>query len=261
MKLILTADVSGLGGPGDQVEVKDGYGRNYLLPRGLAILATRGAAKHVQSIRRAQDTRRVRDLDHAKEIKAALESLTVTLMAKAAPGSGKLFGSVTTADVVSAVRSAGGPLLDPHGAIKHWSEYDRGGHFAAMEVPDLLAADLREFCRPLPCFRQQPIGFVAGPQARARAGHAVGRDRRNSSTATGPKEMEASVTRRSIISTRHAGVILQQVVHSRYTGTDLLIPVPIRTLSTGCPQVLGALWLAGARHPQAVHICFPKAVC
>ena len=40
-------------------------------------------------------------------------------------------------------------LLDPHGAIKHWSEYDRGGHFAAMEVPDLLAADLREFCRPL----------------------------------------------------------------------------------------------------------------
>ena len=112
MKLILTADVSGLGGPGDQVEVKDGYGRNYLLPRGLAVLATKGAAKHVQSIRRAQDIRRVRDLDHAKEIKAALESLTVTLKAKAAPGSGKLFGSVTTADVVSAVRSAGGPLLD-----------------------------------------------------------------------------------------------------------------------------------------------------
>jgi large subunit ribosomal protein L9 len=112
MKLILTADVSGLGGPGDQVEVKDGYGRNYLLPRGLAIMATKGAAKHVQSIRRAQDVRRVRDLDHAKEIKAVLEDLNVALKAKAAPGSGKLFGSVTTADVVSAVRTAGGPLLD-----------------------------------------------------------------------------------------------------------------------------------------------------
>jgi len=62
MKLILTADVSGLGGPGDIVEVKDGYGRNYLLPRSLAIVATKGAAKQVEVIRRAQETRRVRDL-------------------------------------------------------------------------------------------------------------------------------------------------------------------------------------------------------
>ena len=112
MKLILTTDVSGLGGPGDIVEVKDGYGRNYLLPRGLAILATKGAEKNVRTIRRAQDARRVRDLDHAKELKGILESLNVTLKAKAAPGSGKLFGSVTTNDVVSAVKAAGGPTLD-----------------------------------------------------------------------------------------------------------------------------------------------------
>ncbi|GAA1267538.1 50S ribosomal protein L9 [Saccharothrix xinjiangensis] len=113
MKLILTADVTGLGGPGDIVEVKDGYGRNYLLPRGLAILATKGAAKQVEVIRRAQDTRRVRDLDHAKELKASLEGLgSVTLKAKAASGSKKLFGSVTSSDVVSAVRAAGGPALD-----------------------------------------------------------------------------------------------------------------------------------------------------
>lgn len=112
MKLILTTDVSGLGGPGDIVEVKDGYGRNYLLPRGLAIPATRGAEKNVRTIRRAQDARRVRDLDHAKELKAVLEDLNVTLRAKAAPGSGKLFGSVTSADVVSAVKAAGGPTLD-----------------------------------------------------------------------------------------------------------------------------------------------------
>ncbi|GLY48298.1 50S ribosomal protein L9 [Lentzea sp. NBRC 102530] len=113
MKLILTADVSGLGAPGDIVEVKDGYGRNYLLPRGLAIVATRGAQKQIQVITRAQDTRRVRDLDHAKEIKAALEGLGgVTLTAKAASGSKKLFGSVTNADVAAAVKSAGGPVLD-----------------------------------------------------------------------------------------------------------------------------------------------------
>ena len=113
MKLILTGDVPNLGAPGDIVEVKDGYGRNYLLPRGLAIVATRGAQKQIQVIQRAQDTRRVRDLDHAKELKAKLEGLGgVTLTAKAAAGSGKLFGSVTAADVAAAVKSSGGPVLD-----------------------------------------------------------------------------------------------------------------------------------------------------
>jgi large subunit ribosomal protein L9 len=113
MKLILTTDVTGLGAPGDTVEVKDGYGRNYLLPRGLAIAATKGAEKQVASIRRAQEIRRVRDLDHAKELKTALEGLgTVPLKAKANAGTKKLFGSVTSADVAGAIRSAGGPTLD-----------------------------------------------------------------------------------------------------------------------------------------------------
>lgn len=113
MKLILTADVDGLGAPGDIVEVKDGYGRNYLLPRRLAILATKGAEKQVQTIRRAQQARTVRDLDHANEIKVKLAGLgPVRLAARAAPGGGKLFGSVSAADIVAAVRSAGGPVLD-----------------------------------------------------------------------------------------------------------------------------------------------------
>ena len=113
MKLILTAEVDHLGAAGDTVEVKDGYGRNYLLPRGLAIVATRGAQRQADDIRRARETKTVRDLDHAKEIKTSLEGLgSVTLKAKSAAGSGKLFGSVTTSDVVSAVRAAGGPTLD-----------------------------------------------------------------------------------------------------------------------------------------------------
>jgi len=113
MKLILTTDVAGLGGPGDTVEVKDGYGRNFLLPRGFAIVATKGAEKQVATIRRAQEIRRVRDLDHAKELKAALEGLgIVKLKAKANAGTKKLFGSVTPADVAGAIRSAGGPTLD-----------------------------------------------------------------------------------------------------------------------------------------------------
>ena len=100
MKLILTADVDNLGAPGDTVEVKDGYGRNYLLPRGLAIVATRGAEKQVEGIRRAQEARAVRGLDHAKELKQAIEGLeSVSLSVKTAGDSGKLFGSVTAADV------------------------------------------------------------------------------------------------------------------------------------------------------------------
>jgi large subunit ribosomal protein L9 len=113
VKIILTADVPQLGGPGDLVQVKDGYARNYLLPRHLAIAATKGAEKQVATIRRAQQARQIRDLDHAREVASSLTSLgTVAVTAKAARSGGKLFGSITAADVVDAVRSAGGPLLD-----------------------------------------------------------------------------------------------------------------------------------------------------
>ncbi|OBK34100.1 50S ribosomal protein L9 [Mycobacterium sp. 1245111.1] len=113
MKLILTADVDHLGSVGETVEVKDGYGRNFLLPRGLAIVASRGAQKQADDIRRARDTKQVRDLEHANEIKAAIEGLgTVSLPVKTAGDSGKLFGSVTTSAVVTAIRKAGGPNLD-----------------------------------------------------------------------------------------------------------------------------------------------------
>ncbi len=112
MKLILTADVDNLGAPGDTVEVKDGYGRNYLLPRGLAIVATRGAQKQVEGIRRAQDARKVRDLDHANELKQAIEGLASVSLSVKTAGTGKLFGSVTQSDVATAIKSAGGPVLD-----------------------------------------------------------------------------------------------------------------------------------------------------
>jgi large subunit ribosomal protein L9 len=112
MKLILTSDVPNLGGPGDIVQVKDGYGRNYLLPRGLAVVATRGTEKQVAAIRRAQQNRQIRDLGHAREVAERLSALSVTVRARAAGDSGRLFGSVTAADIVEAVRAAGGPALD-----------------------------------------------------------------------------------------------------------------------------------------------------
>jgi large subunit ribosomal protein L9 len=111
MKIILTQEVTGLGTPGDVVEVKDGFGRNYLLPQGFAIPWTKGAEKQISLIKRARSAREIRDLGHANEVRTQLESLKVSLSARAGSG-GRLFGSVTPAEVVAAVRSAGGPELD-----------------------------------------------------------------------------------------------------------------------------------------------------
>ena len=142
MKLILTTDVEGLGGPGDIVEVKDGYGRNYLLPRQFAIVASKGAEKQVQTIRRAQKARAIRGLDHANEVKAELEKVSpVRLKAKAAAGSGKLFGSVTTTDVVSAVKAAGGPVLDKRAVELSGHIKTVGKHSVNVRLhPDVTAA-------------------------------------------------------------------------------------------------------------------------
>jgi large subunit ribosomal protein L9 len=103
MKLILTQEVTGLGGPGDVVEVKDGYGRNYLVPQGLATSWTRGGEKQVTQIKRARSKREVRDHDHAIEIKATLESAPIVISARAG-SEGRLFGSVTVTDIAEAIR-------------------------------------------------------------------------------------------------------------------------------------------------------------
>jgi large subunit ribosomal protein L9 len=111
MKLILTQEVTGLGGPGEVVEVKDGYGRNYLVPRGLAIAWTKGGEKQTATIKRAREVRDIADLGRADEVKSQLESLSVKLPVRAGE-SGRLFGSVTVADIVAAVGRAGGPQID-----------------------------------------------------------------------------------------------------------------------------------------------------
>ena len=107
MKLIFTQEVSSLGAPGDVVEVKDGYGRNYLIPRGVAIRWTKGAEKQIDSIKKARSVREVRDLDHADEIKAKLEARTVQVWS--GRRGGRLFGAVTVTDIVDAVKSSPAP--------------------------------------------------------------------------------------------------------------------------------------------------------
>src|SRR5579875_2407290 len=105
VKLILTREVAGLGLAGDVVDVADGYGRNFLVPRGAAIAWTKGAEKQIVQIKRARAAREIRDLDHAREVKTDLEKLAVSLQARAGKD-GRLFGSVTTADIAAAVKSA-----------------------------------------------------------------------------------------------------------------------------------------------------------
>jgi large subunit ribosomal protein L9 len=111
MKLILTQEVTGLGAPGDVVEVAGGYGRNYLVPRGLAMRWTRGAEKQIELIQRARSAREIRGLDDAREAAQRLAALQVRLETRAGSG-GRLFGSVSPADIAAAVKAAGGPELD-----------------------------------------------------------------------------------------------------------------------------------------------------
>ena len=113
MKLILTREVTKLGSAGDVVTVKDGYARNFLLPRGVAIAWSLGGEKQIEGIRRARAAREVRDIDHAKEIKASLEKSAVTINVKAGTA-GRLFGSVTDKAIAAAIKAAAGVDIDRH---------------------------------------------------------------------------------------------------------------------------------------------------
>ncbi|GAA1358809.1 50S ribosomal protein L9 [Streptomyces beijiangensis] len=111
MKIILTHEVAGLGSAGDVVDVKDGYARNYLVPRGFAIRWTKGGEQDVAQIRRARKIHEISTIEQANEIKAKLESVKVRLAVRSGDA-GRLFGSVTPADIASAIKTAGGPVVD-----------------------------------------------------------------------------------------------------------------------------------------------------
>ncbi|MFM7126087.1 MAG: 50S ribosomal protein L9 [Actinomycetota bacterium] len=111
MKVILRADINGLGKRGDIVDVSDGHGRNYLLPRGLGIKASDGALAQAAAMRRRRDLRDAADREAAQTVASGLVSKVVDIKAKAG-GEGRLFGSVTAADVVKAVESQAGVVLD-----------------------------------------------------------------------------------------------------------------------------------------------------
>ena len=144
MKLILTQEVTGLGAAGDIVEVKDGYGRNFLIPRGFGIRWTRGGEKTIESIKAARSSREVRDLDHAKEIKAKLEGSTFNLPVRAGEG-GRLFGAVTVSDIAAAINGSGstGDIVDKRKILVGNPIKSLGSHQVTVKVHDEIDATVK----------------------------------------------------------------------------------------------------------------------
>jgi large subunit ribosomal protein L9 len=111
MKIILTQEVTGVGSAGDITDVKDGYARNFLIPRGYAIRWTRGAESQVASMRKARETRAIRDQDTASEVRDLLVATPVVITVRAGEG-GRLFGAITPGDVATAIAQTAGVEVD-----------------------------------------------------------------------------------------------------------------------------------------------------
>jgi large subunit ribosomal protein L9 len=142
MKLILTQEVTGLGSPGDVVDVRNGYGRNYLVPRGFAIVWTKGGEKTIDSIRKSRDSRSVRDTDHAAQVKAKLEGATFNVRVRAGE-SGRLFGAVTAADIAAAINeSVSGDQVDKRTIVVANPIKSLGTHTVTVRVHDEVEAQV-----------------------------------------------------------------------------------------------------------------------
>ena len=139
MKLILTQEVTGLGAPGDVVEVKDGYGRNYLVPRGLALRWTRGGEKQIESIKAARSSRAVRDLGHAEEIKTKLEAQAVSVKVRSGAG-GRLFGAVTVGEIADALAETSGEKVDKRTIVVTNPIKALGTHEVSVKLHDDVSA-------------------------------------------------------------------------------------------------------------------------
>ena len=111
MRVVLREDVENLGRKGDLLEVADGYARNFLVPRGLAMKATAGVARQAEAMRRNRETREVRDRAYAEELAQRLAGMRIEVKARAGEG-GKLFGSVTATDIADAVLAQAEVELD-----------------------------------------------------------------------------------------------------------------------------------------------------
>jgi large subunit ribosomal protein L9 len=140
-KLILTHEVTGLGAPGDVIDVKNGFARNYLIPQGFAVAWTRGGEKQIDSIKAARVAREHATLEEAQDLKAKLEATSVKLTVKAGQG-GRLFGSVKTSDVADAVSAAGLGTVDKRKIEITSPIKATGQHEATVRLRDDLVATI-----------------------------------------------------------------------------------------------------------------------
>jgi large subunit ribosomal protein L9 len=111
MKVILQKTVDRLGDPGDVAEVADGYARNYLIPRGLAVKAEKGTVRHAESLKRAHETRTKAQKGEFESVAARIIQTPVVVTARAGD-EGKLFGSITAADIAEALSAQAGVRVD-----------------------------------------------------------------------------------------------------------------------------------------------------
>ena len=111
MEVILTQDVKNLGEAGELVKVAEGYGRNFLIPRGLAVEATKSNLKHLQHQRKLDKEREAREKTEAQKTKATLDGLELVMRARSGEG-GRLFGSVTSTDLAAAIKKETGIEVD-----------------------------------------------------------------------------------------------------------------------------------------------------
>lgn len=139
MKLILTQPVSGLGVAGDVVDVKDGYARNYLLPRKFGTPWTKGGQKQVDAITKARTSKAQHTAEQAASAKARLESEPVVVTERAGTG-GRLFGAVTAAEIAQAIHDAGGPEVDRRRIEVPSPIRTVGEHTAHVRLHDDVAA-------------------------------------------------------------------------------------------------------------------------
>jgi large subunit ribosomal protein L9 len=137
MKVVLRADVNGVGKRGDIVDVADGFGRNFLVPSGKAIVATDGVATQAASMRRARDLRDAKDRESAETIAQKVVPAIITIPAKSGR-EGRLFGSVTTTEVVEAVERQTGVVIDRHKLMHHEPLKSLGTHEIGVRLhPDV----------------------------------------------------------------------------------------------------------------------------
>ncbi|HLG01132.1 MAG TPA: 50S ribosomal protein L9 [Acidimicrobiia bacterium] len=140
MRLVLRTDVDNVGKKGELVDVADGYARNFLVPRGLAIVATKGAVKQADTMRRSREVKEAREREAIEGLAGSLRGQTIRVSARAGEA-GKLFGSVTAAEIADAVQAQLGVDLDRRKLHLPEPIREVGSHEVAMHLYEGVEAE------------------------------------------------------------------------------------------------------------------------